>query len=171
MHEAANVPGRVPRPAQPGTKAAPREACHAPDRAAAHAALAAFAEKRQAERPKAVERPAKDQEALTALLDRPAEHRDHLRTANPVEGVFATIRHRTVRTKRAPSQRTARPVAFELASAASKTWRRLEGENRSPRAMARVTSTDRSARSPRCPIGPRNPDPAIARAEGRQRSW
>ena len=84
----------------------------------------------------------KDQEALLALFDFPAEHRDHLRTANPVESVFATVRHRTVRTKGALSQTTARLMVFKLAMAASKTGRRLKGENRPPMVVAGVTVTD-----------------------------
>ena len=101
-----------------------------------------FAEKYGAKYPKAVECLAKDQEALTAFFDFPAEHWDHLRTANPVESVFATVRHRTVRTKGALSQKTARLMVFKLVMAASRTWRRLKGENRLPMLLAGVTVTD-----------------------------
>ena len=71
------------------------------------------------------------------------DHRvwDHLRTANPIESVFATVRHRTVRTKGALSQKTARLMVFKLVMAASKTWRRLKGENRLPMLLAGVTVT------------------------------
>ena len=81
-----------------------REIWLAPDRATAEAALATFEEKYGAEvRPKAVECLAKDREALLTFYDFPAEHWDHLRTTNPIESVFATVRHRTVRTKGALS--------------------------------------------------------------------
>ena len=148
VHKAANVLNKVPKSVQPGMKAALREVRDAPDRAAAHAAIAVFAvfavfaEKYDAKYPKAVECLAKDCEALTAFFDFPAEHWDHLRTANPVESVFATVRHRTVRTKGALSQTTARLMVFKLVMAASRTWRRLKGENRLPMVVAGVTFTD-----------------------------
>ena len=65
---------------------------------------------------------------LLTFHDFPAEHWDHLRTANPIESVFATVRHRTVRTRGALSQDTARLMVFKLIMAAAKTWRRLKGE-------------------------------------------
>jgi putative transposase len=68
-----------------------------------------------------------------AFFDFPAEHWDHLRTANPIESVFATVRHRTVRTKGALSQKTAKLMVFTLVRAASKKWRRLKGANQLPR--------------------------------------
>ena len=81
----------------------------------------------------------KDRDALPASYDFPAEHWDHLRTANPVEGVFATVRHRTVRTKGALSRDTARLVVFKLVMAAAKTWRRLKGEKQLPKLIQGVT--------------------------------
>ena len=142
VHKVANVLNRVPRSVQPGMKAALREVRDAPDRAQAKAAVAVFAEKYGAKYPKAVACLTKDREALLAFFDFPAEHWDHLRTANPVESVFATVRHRTVRTKGALSQTTARLMVFKLVMAASKTWRRLKGENRLPMVVAGVTFTD-----------------------------
>ena len=82
---------------------------------------------------------AKDREALLCFYDCPAEHREHLRTANPVESVFATVRHRTVRTKGALSQDTARLMVFKLVMAAARTWRRLKGENQLPKVIQGVT--------------------------------
>ena len=142
QHKAANVLDKVPKSVQPGMKAALREVRDAPDRAAAHAAMAVFAEKYDAKYPKAVACLTKDREALTAFFDFPAEHWDHLRTANPVESVFATVRHRTARTKGALSQKTARLMVFKLVMAASRTWRGLKGENRLPMVVAGVTFTD-----------------------------
>ena len=84
----------------------------------------------------------KDRDALPAFYDFPAEHRDHLRTANPIESVFATVRHRTVRTKGALSQDTARPIVFKLVMAAAKTWRMLNGENQLPKVVQGVTFRD-----------------------------
>ena len=72
------------------------------------------------------------------------DHRvwDHLRTSNPIESVFATVRHRTVRTRGALSQKTAKLMVFTLVQAASKTWRRLNGTNRLPSVIEGVTFTD-----------------------------
>ena len=86
----------------------------------------------------AVECLTKDREALLAFFDFPAEHWDHLRTSNPIESVFATVRHRTVRTKGSLSQRTAKLMVFKLVAAAAKTWRRLKGENQLPKVVRGV---------------------------------
>ncbi len=71
-------------------------------------------------------------------IDFPAEHWDHLRTSNPIESVFATVRHRTVRTKGALSAKTAKLMVFKLINAAAKTWRRLNGENQLPKLVQGV---------------------------------
>jgi transposase-like protein len=84
----------------------------------------------------------KDRDALLTFYDFPAEHWDHLRTLNPIESVFATVRHRTVRTKGALSQDTARLMVFKLVTAAAKTWRRLKGENQLPKVVQGVTFTN-----------------------------
>ena len=84
----------------------------------------------------------KDREALLTFYDFPAEHWDHIRTTNPIESVFATVRHRTVRTKGALSPETARLMVFRLITAASKTWRRLQGENQLPKVIRGVTFRD-----------------------------
>lgn len=97
---------------------------------------------------KAVECLIKDREALLAFFDFPAEHWDHLRTSNPVESVFATVRHRTMRAKGALSHKTARLMVFKLIIAASKSWRRLKGENCLPMVIAGVKFTDGVAEYP-----------------------
>ena len=105
---------------------------------AAEAAIDAFADKYGAKDDKAVACLTKDREALLAFFDFPAEHWDHLRTSNPIESVFATVRHRTVRTKGALSQRTAKLMVFKLVLAAAKTWRRLKGQNQLPKLVEGV---------------------------------
>jgi len=142
VHKTANVLDKLPRSVQPAAKAGLREIWTAPDRATAEAAIKAFAEKYGAKYAKAVACLVKDREALLSFYDVPAEHWDHLRTANPIESVFATIRHRTVRTKGALSQDTARLMVFKLVMAAAKTWRRLKGENQLPKAVQGVTFRD-----------------------------
>ena len=75
----------------------------------------------------------------TTGLPRIASSSRIARTANPIESVFATVRHRTVRTKGALSQDTARLMVFKLVMAAAKTWRRLKGENQLPKVVQGVT--------------------------------
>ena len=112
-----------------------REIYGAPTRAAAEAAIDVFTTKYDAKYDKAVACLTKDREALLAFFDFPAEHWDHLRTSNPIESVFATVRHRTVRTKGALSAKTAKLMVFKLVNAAAKTWRRLKGENQLPKVV------------------------------------
>ena len=95
-----------------------REIYMAPNRASAEAAIDVFAEKYGAKYDKAVDCLTKDQHALLAFYDFPAEHWDHLRTTNPIESVFATVRHRTVRTKGSLSSKTAKLMVFKLVMAA-----------------------------------------------------
>ena len=130
-----NLLDKLPRPVQPAAKQELREIWAAPDRATAEAALATFVEKYG----KAVACLVKDREALLCFYDFPAEHWDHLRTSNPIESVFAAVRHRTVRTKGALSQDTARLMVFKLVMAAARTWRRLKGENQLPKVIQGVT--------------------------------
>jgi len=142
VHKAANVENKLPRSVQPAAKAGLREIRQAPDRATAEAAIASFAGKYGAKYGKAVACLVKDRDALLCFYDFPAEHWDHLRTANPIESVFATVRHRTVRTKGALSQDTARLMVFKLVMAAAKTWRRLNGENQLPKVIRGVAFRD-----------------------------
>lgn len=142
VHKIANVLNKVPRSIQPSVKSDLREIWQAETRTAACLALDTFAEKYGAKYDKAVACLTKDREALLAFFDFPAEHWDHLRTANPIESVFATVRHRTVRTKGALSQKTVKLLVFKLIQAASKKWRRLKGANQLPRIIEGVTFSD-----------------------------
>ncbi len=138
VHKTANVLNKVALSVQANMKKDLREVYLAPNRASAEVAIDIFAEKYGAKYDKAVECLTKDREALLALYDFPAEHWDHLRTTNPIESVFATVRHRTVRTKGSLSPTTARLMVFKLLCAASKTWRRLKGTNQLPKVIAGV---------------------------------
>ena len=142
VHKTANVLNKVPKSVQPGMKADLREVYLAPNRASAEQAISVFAEKYAARYAKASECLIKDQTALLAFYDLPAEHWDHLRTSNPIESVFATVRHRTVRTKGSLSRKTARLMVFKLVMAAAKTWRRLKGENQLPKVVEGVKFQD-----------------------------
>jgi len=139
LHKTVNVLDKLPKSVQPAAKSDLREVWNAPDRATAEAAIATFADKYGAKYGKAVTCLTKDRDALLTFYDFPAEHWDHLRTSNPIESVFATVRHRTVRTKGALSQDTARLMVFKLVMAAAKTWRRLKGENQLPKVVQGVT--------------------------------
>ncbi len=128
VHKTVNVLDKVPLSVQATMKKDLREVYWAPNRASAEAAIDVFAEKYRAKYGRAVEC-LKDRDALLAFYDFPAEHWDHLRTSNPIESVFATVRHRTVRTKGSLSPTTAKLMVFKLVITASKTWRRLKGTN------------------------------------------
>ena len=136
VHKTANVLNKVPLSVQANMKPDLREIYGAPTRAAAEMAIDAFAEKYGAKYDKAVDCLTKDRETLLAFYDFPAEHWDHLRTSNPIESVFATVRHRTVRTKGSLSSNTARLMVFKLVMAAAKSWRRLKGQNQLPKLLA-----------------------------------
>jgi putative transposase len=142
VHKTVNVLDKVPLSVQANMKKDLREVYWAPNRAAAEVAIDVFAEKYRAKYGRAVECLAKDRDALLAFYDFPAEHWDHLRTTNPIESVFATVRHRTVRTKGSLSSTTARLMVFKLVVAASKNWRRLKGTNQLPKVIAGVRFND-----------------------------
>ena len=91
---------------------------------------------------KAVECLTKDRDALLTFYDFPAEHWKHLRTSNPVESTFATVRHRTVRSKGCLSNKTALAMIFKLAQAAEKHWCRLDGQNQLTKVILGVRFTD-----------------------------
>jgi len=99
VHKIANVLNKFPKSMQPTMKVDLREIWQAETRAKAKAAMDIFAEKCRIKYEKAVTCLTKDRDALLAFYDFPADHWDHLRTGNPIESVFATVRHRTVRTK------------------------------------------------------------------------
>jgi putative transposase len=139
VHKTANVLDKLPKSIQPAAKTDLREIWAAADRATAEAAIATFSEKYGAKYEKAVDCLVKDRDTLLTFYDFPAEHWDHLRTSNPIESVFATVRHRTMRIKGALSQNTARLMVFKLVMAAAKTWRRLKGENQLPKVVQGVT--------------------------------
>lgn len=142
LHKTLNVLDKFPKSVQPNAHKDLREIWLAPDRATAETAATTFAEKYAPKYYKAVECLIKDRETLLTFFDFPADHWDHLRTTNPIESVFATVRHRTVRMKGALSQDTARLMVFKLVMVASKSWRRLQGQNQLPKVIKGVTFRD-----------------------------
>ena len=142
VHKTANVLNKFPKSMAPAVKSDLQDIHHAETRADAKAALTRFEEKYGAKYERAVACLSRDKEALLAFYDFPAEHWDHLRTSNPIESVFATVRHRTVRTKGALSQRTVKLMVFKLVQAASRKWRRLKGRNQLPKVIKGITFTN-----------------------------
>ena len=106
---------------------------------AAELAFDAFIESYALKYEKAADCLGKDRGTLLAFYDFPAEHWKHLRTTNPIESTFATVRHRTIRSKGCLSNRTALATVFKLLEAAQKSWRRLDGHNQLPKLVLGVT--------------------------------
>ena len=142
VHKTANVLNKVPKSIQSQVKHDLREVWTAPDRTTAEKAIDIFAEKYGPKYDKAVHCLTKDRDQLLAFFDFPAEHWDHIRTSNPIESVFATVRHRTVRTKGSLSKTTAKLMVFKLIMTASRTWRRLKGDKLLPKVVEGVTFID-----------------------------
>jgi putative transposase len=127
LHKTANILNNMPKSVQPRAKADIHEIWMADTRQHAAKAFDAFLEKYQAKYPVACECLAKDRDVLLAFYDFPAEHWKHLRTTNPIESTFATIRLRQRRTKGCGSRRASLTMMFKLAQTAQKRWRRLNG--------------------------------------------
>jgi putative transposase len=119
-----------------------REVWLSKNRAAAEAGMTIFDKKYAPKYDKAVDCLLNDRDALLTFFDFPAERWTHLRTSNPIESAFATVRHRTVRMKGALSQDTARLMVFKLIIAAAKSWRRLQGQNQLPKVVQGITLRD-----------------------------
>ena len=94
---------------------------------------------------KAVTCLAKDRTALLAFYDFPAEHWKHVRSSNPIESTFATVRLRTEKTKGCLSRETALAMVFRLAKSAKRHWRRLDGANRLGQLIEGVSLRDGQA--------------------------
>jgi len=142
VHKTANVLNRLPKSQQSKAKRALQDIWMAETKNDANAAFDAFVENYAVKYDKAVACLTKDREALLAFYDFPAEHWKHLRTTNPIESTFATVRHRTVRSKGCLSNRTAIAMIFKLAQAAEQSWRRLDGHNQLPKVVIGIKFID-----------------------------
>jgi putative transposase len=127
VHKTANVLNNMPKSVQPRAKTDIHEIWMAETRDDAAKAFDAFLEKYQAKYPAACECLQKDRDVLLTFYDFPAEHWKHLRTTNPIESTFATIRLRHRRTKGSGTRRASLAMMFKLAQSAQKGWRRLNG--------------------------------------------
>ena len=142
VHKTANVLNKLPNSLHTRAKRALHNIWMAETRKDAEAALDVFIETYSRKYEKAAECVAKDRDALLAFYDFPAEHWKHLRTTNPIESAFATVRHRTTRSKGCLSNKTALAMIFKLAQAAEKSWRRLKGYSLLPKVILGVKFND-----------------------------
>jgi transposase-like protein len=142
VHKTANVLNKLPKSQHPKAKRALQAIWMAETKAQAETAIGAFIETYAVKYEKAAECLKKDCEALLAFYDFPAEHWKHLRTTNPIESTFATVRHRTTRSKGCLSNKTALAMVFKLVEGAQKSWRRLEGHNKLPKIIDGVKFVD-----------------------------
>lgn len=127
MRKTANVLNALPKSLHAKTKSGLHEIWMVPTRAQVVVAFDDFLKTYRAEYPKAVEKLARDRDALLAFYDFSGEHWLHLRTTNPIESTFATVRHRATRTKNCVSCSTILGLAFKLVQEAQKSWRRIRG--------------------------------------------
>jgi transposase-like protein len=125
VHKNANVLDKLPKRVQPRAKDMLHEIMYAPDRQSAKEDIQRFAQEFEAKYPKAVACLRKDQDALLTFFDFPAEHWIHLRTTNPIESTFSTVKARTKRTKGAGSRRAGLAMAFKLLLGAERHWRKI----------------------------------------------
>ncbi len=130
VHKTANVLNALPKSLHAKAKAGLHEIWMAPTRAQAIGAFEIFLKTYGARYPKATEKLTRDRDALLAFYDFPAEHWIHLRTSNPVESTFATVRQRSTQTKNCLSRATFLGLAFKLVQEAQKSWRRIQGADR-----------------------------------------
>ncbi len=129
VHKTANVLNKLPKSLQPQAKQRLHEIWMAEGRVGAEKAFDLFVDSYLAKYPKAAECLAKDRDALLAFYEFPAEHWGHIRTSNPIESTFATVRLRTAKTRGCLSRETASTMVFKLTLCAQRTWRKLNGSN------------------------------------------
>ena len=142
VHKTANVLDKLPKNKQPAAKEMIHQIWMADTRDNATKAFDAFMETYQAKYPKATECLATDREELLAFYDFPAEHWKHLRTTNPIESTFATIRLRHRRTKGNGSRRACLAMMFKLAQSAERRWRTLDGAKLLPDVIQGISFKD-----------------------------
>lgn len=130
FHKLGNVLNALPASQQAKAKAAMQEIFLAATRADGLTAFGRFVDTYGAKYPKAVDKLVQDKDSLLAFYDFPAEHWQHIRTTNPIESTFATVRHRTTRSRNCLSRATFLGLAFKLMEEAEKTWRKIRGADK-----------------------------------------
>jgi transposase-like protein len=142
VHKTMNVLNALPKSVQAKAKGHLHDIWQAETKAAANVAFDFFVETYGVKWDKAVAKLVKDRDALLTFYDYPAEHWKHIRTSNPIESTFATVRHRTKRTKGCLSRKTGLAMAFKLMMSAQKKWRKLDGRNRLPEIIQGIEFRD-----------------------------
>ncbi len=142
VHRIANVLDKLPKRLQPKAKAALHEIMKSDSREAAQEEIRSFRKEYGAKYPKAVETLSGSQDQLLTFFDFPAEHWLHIRTSNPIESAFSTVRLRQRITKGAGSRRRGLTMAFKLLEMAQQRWRRLNGSELLPLVRAGVPFKD-----------------------------
>ena len=130
VHKTANVLNALPKSLQGKAKADMRDIWMAPTLDVAERAFKRFVTIYGAKYPQAVEKLTKDEDALLSFYDFPAEHWQHIRTTNPIESTFATVRHRSARTRNCVSRTTFLGLAFKLMEEAEKSWNKIHGADK-----------------------------------------
>jgi len=149
VHKTANVLDKLPKSLQAQAKEQLHEMYLSPTRARALQVYEDFGRLYGAKYPKAWECLRQDKDPLFGFYDYPAEHWSHLRTTNPIESTFATIRHRTRQTKGCGSVAATLAMVFQLARVAEKHWRRLNGYELLARVIAGVKFVDGVEQDPK----------------------
>jgi len=129
VHKTANILTAVPKSVQPKVKAALHEIWMAETQDEAHKAFDRALVRFESKYPGAMERLRKDREELLAFYDFPAEHWTHIRTTNPIESTFATVRLRTQRARNCGSRETTLAMVYKLLESAQRNWKRIKGFN------------------------------------------
>jgi transposase-like protein len=142
VHKTANVLDKISKGQQPKAKKMIHNIWQAASRAEADKSFDLFVKTWEAKYPKATECLAKDREALLAFYDFPAEHWRHVRTTNPIESTFATVRLRTCKTKGCGTRVASETMVFKLLESAKKGWRKLNGSSLLPELLQGVKFID-----------------------------
>jgi putative transposase len=142
VHKTANVLGAMPKSLHERAKADLQDIWMAATKTEATAAFDLFVETYGVKYEKAVGKLVKDRDELLAFYDFPAEHWKHIRTTNPIESVFATVRNRTRKTKGCLNRKTALAMVYRLMMSAKKKWRKISGPNRLPEVIQGVEFKD-----------------------------
>ncbi len=142
FHKTGNVLNAMPKSVQAKAKSHLHDIWQAETRVDAEAAFDFFAATYGVKYDKAVAKLTKDRDVLLAFYDFPAEHWKHIRTTNPIESTFATVRHRTGKTKGCLSRKTGLAMAFKLMMSAQTKWRKLDGANRIPQIIEGIEFKD-----------------------------
>ena len=142
VHKTSNVLGAMPKSLHEKAKADLQDIWMAETKKEANAAFDLFVDTYGVKYEKAVAKLIKDRDELLAFYDFPAEHWKHIRTTNPIESVFATVRNRTRKTKGCLNRKTALAMVFRLMMSAKKKWRKISGPNRLPEIIHGVEFKD-----------------------------